>query len=509
MARQPSAWIIALLTAGMVLAVYYLLGQSASSALLALRPAEVAEGDQEIAWFNPATNSYAWTRFLAGLMELRARHPELGLQLDVKSSLGEESATLPAVGLRRDGYKGTLWLRWYKLTGQQGTREWLEQLLRRAPPPLAIVGGGSSDRARDLALALSQARLPPADAPLLLFTNATADGVVVDGKTTELLSLNPERSFRFCFSNRQMAAMILDFIWHEPSHRPTDGCAYLLAWKDDPYSVDLVTQFRERLSPPPERTSRASTEDPPPQEVKRVWERVVPYSMGRVHEPNEREAIAVQDLLQDLAEGDEQERALLVLPGEAKQARRVLRALFRAAPTAARRFVATVGDSVGFNAIYRDRRAQWAIQDQPCPLVMFCHRNPVSGEAGFVEELAAASRPDAASTSTDDLLIYSDVAGALLAAAYSDSALLSAPQKLRDRMRAGSAMQAQFDAAGNRRPGTGEYIVLLEPKWAGERVLPQARISVFARDQQAGSWVLHRRIDVDYAPHPPAAPSPE
>jgi hypothetical protein len=34
--------------------------------------------------------------------------------------------------------------RWYKFTGDWNTQEWVEALLERRPPPLAIIGGSSS-----------------------------------------------------------------------------------------------------------------------------------------------------------------------------------------------------------------------------------------------------------------------------------------------------------------------------------------------------------------------------
>jgi hypothetical protein len=506
MVRQPYYLIIVLLAGGMLLAVYLLLGQRDLPGVVSAPPAAVAPGDQEVAWFNPATNVYAWTRLLAGLQHLLHVHPELGLEWEDRGSVDGAAAHQPAVGLKRRGYRGRLWVRWYKLTGQQGTREWLDLLLNRTPPPLAIIGGGSSDRARDLALALANASWAADRAPLLLLTQATADHVQVGGQTAEVMALFPRRTFRFCFSNSQMADMILDFIWNTPNLRPSEGSAYLLAWRDDPYSVDLVNEFRRRLRRHLDLVEALPGTPPQLVEVQQTWDRLIPYSIGRMHEPNEREAAAIQELAQDLAESTEQARALLVMPGEAKQTRRVLRGTFRSAPTAARRFVLTVGDSVGFNSVYRDRRAQWSIQDTPCPLVLFCHRNPVDAQAGFAEEGPETTGPQAAATATDDLLLYSDVVGALAVAAFAEGRVVTSPGMLNDRLRVGGAWRAAFDARGNRLRNTGEHLVVLEPKWAGERVQPQAYLSVFGRDEGQGGWSLERRLVVDYAP-PPAAPS--
>src|SRR5436190_1329205 len=74
---------------------------------------------------------------------------------------------------------GRLVFRWYKLTSDWKARDWVEALLKRRPPPLAIIGGSSSDAARELAWQLRRqgAGLPETERPLLLLTTATADRV--------------------------------------------------------------------------------------------------------------------------------------------------------------------------------------------------------------------------------------------------------------------------------------------------------------------------------------------
>ena len=48
------------------------------------------------------------------------------------------------------------------------------------------------------------------------------------------------RSFRFCFSNQQMAHAVTDFIWSRDELRPDSDPVYTVSWEDDPYSTDLV-----------------------------------------------------------------------------------------------------------------------------------------------------------------------------------------------------------------------------------------------------------------------------
>jgi hypothetical protein len=58
-----------------------------------------------------------------------------------------------------------------------------------------------------------------------------------------------DRSFRFCFTNRQMARAVTDFIWNQDDLRPDSQPIYLTRWKDDPYSEDLYDEFRRVLDP--------------------------------------------------------------------------------------------------------------------------------------------------------------------------------------------------------------------------------------------------------------------
>lgn len=505
MVRQPYFWLIVMLLASMLAAVYLMFGLNDLPGNHRPEAAALAAGDQEIAWLNPATNPYTWTRMVAGFKFLVLQHPEWKLTLDESELFPDQTATQPALGIRRAGVAGTLWLRWYKLTGQQSTADWVKELLARRPAPLALVGGGSSDRARELAIALASGPARLADPPLLCLTTATADEVEHGGQRVNLMSLHPGRSFRFCFTNQQMAGALLQFLWREPSLRPTRGPAFLLAWRDDPYSLDLIGQFRGWIESGRQQAGdlEASRRFP---EVTEIWERLIPHSISRLTEPNDREVAAVQDLLQALAEGPPQERALLVIPAEAKAARRVLRTLFRDDPAATRRWVATPGDTVAFNTLYRDRRAQWPIQELPLPLVIFCHRNPVSLEAGFGSEEECRNNPQLSMTSTDDLLLFASLGEALLEAALPQDGLIGSPSAVGERLRGKRTRGGQpfFDHLGNLRPNSGEHLVLLEPRFAGERVLPQAVLSVFALEG-GGEPQLRRQLLGEYGP--PAAPA--
>src|SRR5262245_2021411 len=111
-------------------------------------PRPVPPGDQEIVWLNAATSGVAWERFVPAIRQVQSATPDLSL--DDAGAVPEQTAAVPEVALTRRGGKARLWVRWYKLTGQTKIPDWVEALARRDPPPLAIIGGGSSDRARDL-----------------------------------------------------------------------------------------------------------------------------------------------------------------------------------------------------------------------------------------------------------------------------------------------------------------------------------------------------------------------
>ena len=119
------------------------------------------------------------------------------------------------------------------------------------------------------------------DRPLLLITTATADEVLTEAEdptlqpdqlppSQQLIDVYDDRSFRFCFTNRQMADAVLDFVWDTPGLRPQSFAAiaplavcsgmaacdkpptaaphiFSVYWQDDPYSVDLHEQFKESL----------------------------------------------------------------------------------------------------------------------------------------------------------------------------------------------------------------------------------------------------------------------
>src|SRR4051812_34022484 len=99
---------------------------------------------------------------------------------------------------------------------------------------------------------------------------------------------------------------------------------------------------------------------------------------------------------------------------------------------------------------------------------------------------------------TEDLLLNQDIVEALLQASTYTGKLGASADELREGLRqlrvaGGRVTQASegpllFDAQGNRQSGTGEHVVWLKPSFVGERVLPEARIVVYAWHPERGAW---------------------
>jgi hypothetical protein len=527
-----------------------LLGPSGPSAPV---PLPVADGEGEIVWLYAATSSAPWERFVAGLRRVAQRLGQdfPGLEAQVGAdAFPRQTFSSPQVALAFPGGR-RLVFRWYKLTSDWKPRDWIAALLRRRPPPLAIIGGNTSDIGRDIAAQLADfsGPLPEARRPLLLLTQATADRVLPEAveaghgppgepdieETLGVSSppdhsphgLYPDRTFRFCFSNKQMAAAVTRFVWSQDDLRPDRDPVYMVQWMDDSYSRDLtggfwralrtlvaesaVRQWGWAVGAIPGGAAPGLSGGPFPFDLagRRAsgfhlgvfpTPQLVDSSVGPFDRPNRFESKCAHDLL-DLALHSDgpPRRPLLILTGQSGPCRRFLRGLERFCPQPARRFVVATGDGIAFNTVYRDRRVTWPIQDLPFPLVFFCHRNPVDREAGFrpVGGAPAGAPGGTAATGTEDILLYEDILEALAQAAATP---LADADQLRDRLRAVRLTpQGHLTLAGDgptlfgphdgRRGGTGEHVVCLRPRVVevpvghGEavaQVLPEATIEVWA-----------------------------
>jgi hypothetical protein len=546
---RPS--ILAVVSAGLALCASVLVLWPRASDSRAI-PLPLAEGDQEIVWLYAATNAAPWERFVTSVgtavRRLQAEHEELAISVDTRNAFPRQTTGISELALSMKGRKGRLWFRWYKLTSDLKTQNWLKALLQRRPAPLAILGGSSSDLAIELAHSLAEevGRNSHGAAPLLLLTTATANDEPPAAAVTEetppvgpLNAIYAKRTFRFCFTNRQMADAVTDFIWSQDSLRPDSDPLYLTFWEDDPYSQDLNQRFCDALHLAATRSTARNAAryctwmagfaatGGLPLDVAHVFrghfrmatplsQRIL-YSVGTFDRPNQWESEAARDLiLAKHREYPRQERPLLIVPAAAQPARRFLRAMVRIDPAEGRRFVVATGDAIAFNVVYRDRNVTWPIQDLPFPLVFFCHRDPVDPEAGFVESPSAEDDlqgGSSASAGTEDLLLFADIVETLVQASYQDGDLLDHADALRDKLRRarwhkerrridfGEAGQPLFDVDGNRHSGTGEHVVHLQPAFDGSEVLPKAKIAVWSwrPDQAPGRrWLQRKTLDVGY-----------
>ena len=444
-------------------------------------PRPLERADQEIVWLNPATSAVNWERFVSAVRRLAAERTDLAL--DDSRAFPSQTTAVPELAVFFNSRKARLWFRWYKLTGDSGPRQWVEALMRRDPPPLAIIGGGTSDRARDLARELEKHPAERSRRPLLLITSATADHIYIDEQSTRLTEIYPERTFRFCFTNLQMALAVSNFIWSRDDLRPDHEPIYRVSWEDDPYSEDLSEKFHEVLDTYLQKQRSAS--DPVNPRPAPFWTLSIPYSVGTFDQPNQREADAVEYLLNVAIQHPDQQRPLLILPAIPQPARRFLRGIARSDPLLAEKLVVATGDGIDFNTIYRDRNLMWPIQDLPCDLVFFCHRNPVD-PAAFRED-----QPDSfpvppdpnqkTTTGTQDLLLYRDIAETVIIAARASSGWLDQPDELRERLMRVTLPDGdtRFSARGNTRAATGVFVVLLKPLREGNRVRPHATLQVW------------------------------
>lgn len=553
---RPS--ILVLLSAGLAL--------SAMALVLWPRPLEdraaplaVPDGDQEVVWLYTATSYGPWERFIKGVETVveRLQHtaPNLGIEINWQSAFPDETTAVPEVVLSAKGTTGRLRFRWYKLTSNLKTPDWVRALLARRPTPLAIIGGSSSDLGIELAQSLqkeAEQQQLAAGAPLLLLTTATADDDPgsPDGSLTGIYG---GRTFRFCFTNRQMAEAAVSFIWSQDTLRPDADPVWLIYWNDDPYSKDLQQRYLDALRMPAAQgaaqdwarlASCAAVGGFPFDGVGIRWGQFrlrlptystsIPYSVGTFDRPNRWEVEeAGQMMEQKLKDHLYQRRPLLVLPAATQPARRFLRALSRFAPAEARRFVVATGDAIAFNTLYRDRNFAWPIQDLPFSLVCFCHRNPVDPGVGFpIENATRGAEPKEEGSTvagTEDLLLYVDILDAIVQASFrsgADAGSSHVPanggelkkklsqarwSKAVGRVSFDPASPPLFDARGDRRSSTGEHVVYLQPIVSGREVLPAAHIGVWA--WMAGNAVGERRwcqqalLPVHYEGHRPESES--
>jgi hypothetical protein len=524
------------------------------------------DGDQEIALIEPATSTDEWGRLVTALKLLEIDWPKINPALPVLRLVFDDAfppltAEVPEVVFSFAGApKQKLRLRWYKISGEHDATSWVQKLQARARAPLAIVGGGTSDRAVRLARKLQDAYPDSAQpSPVLLITTATAEKT---RKDISLIDVYRKRSFRFSFTNWKMVESLLSFVQHRQYpvqdkewaqnlwvNKPADpqllanavssmagasdfwhtwavmrGFPYLqpyamhaVTWEDERYSQDMNALFEGEFK---KRFPNGEF----------VVEGTIPYSAGGFSHPTPEEQVVVDFFL--ARPTPVTPHSLLALPTQTVRMRRFLNHLYRRSPLGARDLVILNGDAISFHSVYRDRELIWNILDLPYSLVFFSHRNPIDQAAGFAwEKDVRAGAADASlrgtTTGTHDILLYRDVFETILYAAYDQGKLLGDSLQVRERLQAtrwyhppldqlkqgparvrnplvhtldGQTLRF-FDDDGNRQSQTGEHIVWVKPSFTEDRVNLISKISVWAMqpDRNAGAWQLVEAHDATYS----------
>ncbi len=500
------------------------------------QPLPVPDGDREMAFLHTTTNWTTWERFVSGVVRAQLQVP--GLRVDDSRAFRDRTTEVPELVLTMAGKPGALRIRWYKQTSEATANQWIQALSKRQPAPLAIIGGGSSDRAAELARCLDAQTTWHGDRPLLFITTGTAEELQEDSDSVSANSLTPtrglldvydNRSFRFCFSNRQMAEAVLDFVWENPDLRPAafgevaplavlsglaadPRCAssrwsppehpphvFSAFWHDDPYSTDLHFQFGQAV-----REKIRSDGGPRNRPNIRSSSWGIPFSVGGFSRPNGDEARVAESILQQFQTLPPQ-RALLVLPTVANPGRRLLRTLYESAPYLRHRVVAVTGDGISVNSIYRDGSFAWPVNSVPFPLVMFTHQNPVAWDEPERVPPAPVGYALEPPTSTEDVLLFAEMTQVIVAAAFGnraedrpeDQGLTRGADDLATRLR--NRCPPFFDETGNR-VGGGEYVVVVAPKFTpgsnNPSPDPTVRLEVWRRRADR-SWEPVRTLEFD------------
>lgn len=520
--------LIALVAAAVAITAFRLGGGAASN-----RPLDIPPGDEEVAYFHTATNAGTWERFVAGIQHAARVQPRF--RADVTEAFPDQSTATPQVILSLEGSDRRLLIRWYKQSAQMRVEDWVREMAKRDRPPLAVVGGGSSDRALELARVMAQETGWRGRAPLLFITTATASTLQVsDTEQFELMRVYPNRTYRFCFTNEQMARAVVDFVWSRPELRPMGpplgslasigngaggpwaalaplqasldepGNVYSVEWRDDPYSVDLARGFREVLF---DQEADADFDSLRPWlgRVASHSPRLINSSVAGFLRPNASEAEAITSLiahdrfLQRPIPTGPMHRSLLILPTVPPPARRILAGLTGAVPGIGRHLVAMSGDGIAFNHVYRDGPLIWNARLVPVPLVFFTHQNPVAWD-----KTPPAGEPFRLDppNGTDDVLHFAEVVRLLAEAAFdvpplgAGAGLTSDSDELARRMV--DRDPAYFDPDGNRRGGRGEYVIYLRPRISQDSAIPSATLEVWSNPDGVGWQRVCEPLDIKY-----------
>lgn len=509
------------------------------------------DDDQEIALIEPATSIDDWGRLVTAIRMLKADwarinpdQPELIVSLD--NAFPDLTADVSEIVITLDlKPRKHLRLRWYKISGEHDVASWIRKLHARPRQPLAIVGGGTSDRAVRLALALRDTYPDPAQpSPALLITTATAEKT---SRGNPLIDLYARRTFRLAFTNQIIVESLLQFVHDTPglgTHKATDPrvlasavtcmigagdfvsaaailrgypelqpyTMHAVSWQDERYSLDMTDLFEHEFKkrfPLSEFFLDAN----------------IRSGVGEFFQPAPQEQGAVGTFL--ARQSPVSPNSFLVLPTGTVRMRRFLINLRQRSPQDARNLIILNGDAVAFHAVYRDRNVMWNILDLPYSLLFFSHRDPINASAGFTwnkdDRIEAVNAfPQRTTTGTHDVLLYRDLFETLIYAAFDQGRLVADSHRMRDRLHTtcwyvppldrakqdpARVCNTQvhpgrhrpfFDASGNRQRHTGEHIIWVKPNFTDDRVDLTSRITIWTIHPDRDAWLLVESHDAIY-----------
>src|SRR4051794_35583942 len=88
------------------------------------QPKPVPDGDREMAWLHTTTNGTTWERFVSGVARAPMYIP--GLTVDDSAAFDDQTNGVPEVVLSMKDRPGNLRIRWYKITGDATTSQWVQ-----------------------------------------------------------------------------------------------------------------------------------------------------------------------------------------------------------------------------------------------------------------------------------------------------------------------------------------------------------------------------------------------
>jgi len=438
----------------------------------------------EIAWLHNTTNGTTWERFVAGVKRAAAELP--GVEVDDREAFLESTTSAPELRITRSGHATTLLIRWYKLQSEVPTATWVKALAQRDPPPVAIIGGGTTALAVELACVLEATTEWQGVPPVLLISTATTEATRLDGdRDVRLTELYPEKTLRYCFTNKQVAEAVLDFALQHPRlPANTSAVVHSVMWQDDLFSQDLEMQFREATAV---RKTLFQNVD-----LGKSWP--ILHSIGGFELPNRHELRAAVQVAEALMAEPPGKRIYLVVPAITQPAKRFVQAVLEARPELAGRFTVLTGDGIPVYALLRDHELAWPLRSLRLPMVLFTHHDP------FAWRFASSGEIDvAAPNTTEDVMHFAEMGKTVLEACFkSGAAELDNGAELTRRLR---AVPGLFKPNGDRSSRSGQHVVVLDP-------LAERPTLASWRAEQTG-WQLLRTLPIpthDYGDVPRLRP---